>query len=148
MYIEQIDLTPTELAAFDATNFDEELAMTEDEWIKVLATGIVKIWVARDDSTSDCEIVGICVLKTAKDINLWYCFSIAVAKQYRGQGMAKKLYRAAIENEIPFGKIQAHCEIDNIASIHLHQALGFKSTQYVNDFYGEYNDAILWERER
>ena len=144
MNIQYENLTPTELADFDKLNFESD-TMDVDEWTKVLANGIVSIFTSR---TEQKELAAVCVLKASKGVPLWYCFSIAVLPKYRGMRLGTRLYREAINNIISFGKIQAHCRVDNLESIHLHETLGFKPIQYVNDFYADYEDAILWERDR
>jgi ribosomal protein S18 acetylase RimI-like enzyme len=138
-------LTPTELAEFDVLNFESSHRMDVDEWIKVLKNGIVVMTTAR---TEDNELAAVCVLKASAGIPLWYCFSIAVLPKYRGMRLGSRVYKKCIIQNCHMGKIQAHCAIDNMESIHLHLALGFRAIQYVNDFYGDYEDAILWERER
>jgi ribosomal protein S18 acetylase RimI-like enzyme len=71
-----------------------------------------------------------------------------VSEKYRKMGLATRLFNEAIKAEIATGFINSHCHIDNAASIGFHKSLGFKPVQYVNDFYGDFEDAILWERAR
>lgn len=143
LQIEQ--LTAKTLAEFDSLTFKESHAMNEEDWQHVLDTGIVVIWTARLD---EGELAAVCVLKASKGVSLWYCYSIAVDPKYRGMRLGSRIYRKAIENTVSDGKIQAHCAVDNLESIHLHTAVGFKPIQYVPDFYDDYEDGILWERNR
>jgi ribosomal protein S18 acetylase RimI-like enzyme len=89
------------------------------------------------------------VLKTASvDVGLWYFYSVAVSEKYRKMRLGTRLFNEAIKNELVVGLINSHCHIDNEASIAFHKSLGFKAVQYVPDFYGDYEDAIMWERSR
>jgi ribosomal protein S18 acetylase RimI-like enzyme len=93
--------------------------------------------------------VAILFLKSPSvDCGLWYFYSVAVSEKYRKMGLATRLFNEAIKAEIATGFINSHCHIDNAASIGFHKSLGFKPVQYVNDFYGDFEDAILWERAR
>jgi ribosomal protein S18 acetylase RimI-like enzyme len=136
-------LEPSILAAFDLANFDESHRMDEEEWRQMLSNGYVATYVARVKE----EIAGILVLKTSSiSTGLWYFYSVAVAEQFRRHRIAENLYATATEYEKVSGKINSHCHVDNAASIGLHKALGFKASQYVPDFYGDYEDAIMWEQ--
>ena len=135
-------LEPSILAAFDLANFDESHRMDEEEWRQMLSNGYVAVYVARVKE----EIAGISVLKTSSaSTGMWYFYSVAVAEQFRRHHIAENLYAIATENEKVSGKINSHCHVDNTASIALHKALGFKPFQYAPDFYGDYEDAIMWE---
>lgn len=134
------------LAAFDLINFDESHRMDEGEWKQVLGSGYVAIYTARDEQN---DIVAILALKTSSvDTGCWYLFSVAVAAKYRKMKLASRLFNKAIMDEISVGVISSHCHIDNVASIGFHKSLGFTSVQYVNDFYGDFKDAIMWARSR
>ena len=146
MRIEKEQLDAETLAAFDFANFDENHRMDEEEWKSMLGSGYVAIYTAR---TEEDELAGILVLKTASvNVGLWYFYSVAVSEQYRKMGLATRLFKEAIGAEIATGNIQSHCHIDNTESIGFHKSLGFKPIQYTNDFYGDYEDAIMWERAR
>lgn len=145
MKIQKEKLEAKLLAAFDLSNFDESHRMDEEEWTQMLATGYVAMYTAREGD----ELAAILVLKRPSiEVGVWYFYSVAVAENHRKKGLATKLFREAIQAEIPFGFINSHCHIDNEASIGFHKSLGFVPVQYVNDFYGDFEDAILWRRAR
>jgi ribosomal protein S18 acetylase RimI-like enzyme len=146
MKIEKRQLDAKTLAEFDLANFDENHQMDEGEWTLMLGTGRVVTYIARDEQE---EVAAILVLKApAVEIGVWYFYSVAVSEKSRRSGIATKLFREAIKAEISFGFINSHCHIDNTASIGFHKSLGFVPVQYVNDFYGDFEDAILWKRAR
>ncbi len=146
MKIQKEQLEPTLLAQFDLANFDDSHRMDEDEWSHMLATGYVATYTARND---DDELAAILVLKTSSvDTGRWYFYSVAVEEKFRKLHLATRIFNEAIRAEIAVGIINSHCHIDNAASIGFHKSLGFKAIQYVNDFYGDFEDAILWERAR
>jgi ribosomal protein S18 acetylase RimI-like enzyme len=137
---------PEILAQFDIENFEENHRLSKDEWVKMLGIGYVAIYTARNE---DNELAAVLALKTSSvNTGRWYFYSIAVSEKYRKMKLATRLFTEAIEAEISFGSINSHCHIDNVASIGFHTALGFAPIQYVNDFYGDYEDAIMWERRR
>jgi ribosomal protein S18 acetylase RimI-like enzyme len=134
------------LANFDLDNFDDNHRMDSEEWGSVLDNGYVAIYTARNESD---EIASILVMKRPSvEIGVWYFYSVAVAEKYRKMGLATRMFNEAIKNEISFGFINSHCHIDNEASIGFHKSLGFVPQQYVNDFYGDFEDAISWKRAR
>lgn len=146
MKIQKETVGPEILAAFDLDNFDELHRMDADEWGQVLSGGSVAIYTATDN---DGTIAAILVIKRPiVEIGVWYLYSVAVADGHRKAGIATKLFYEAIQAEIPFGFINSHCSIDNLPSIRFHKSLGFVPVQYVNDFYGDFKDAILWRRAR
>jgi ribosomal protein S18 acetylase RimI-like enzyme len=146
MKINKEQLKAKVLARFDLENFEENHRMDEEEWTHSLSSGYCAIYTARNE---DNEIVAILFLKSPSvDCGLWYFYSVAVSEKYRKMGLATRLFNEAIKAEIATGFINSHCHIDNAASIGFHKSLGFKPVQYVNDFYGDFEDAILWERAR
>ena len=145
MRIQKECLTPADLEQFDAENFKPDLAMNLEEWAEVFSSGVVEVWTARDEQD---KIAAVCVLKSVINVSIVYCFSIAVGEKYRNLGLGRQLYNAAIIDLAPGTRIQAHCELDNAASIQLHKSVGFEAIQYINDFYGDYKDAILWQKVR
>jgi ribosomal protein S18 acetylase RimI-like enzyme len=146
MKIQKEIIDAATLAAFDLENFDENHRMDEGEWTLMLGTGRVCIYTARDEQEG---IAAILALKApAIEVGLWYFYSVAVSEKYRRMNLGTRLFHEAIDSEIATGKINSHCHVDNEASIGFHKSLGFHAVQYVPDFYGDYEDAIMWERMR
>lgn len=144
MEIQKETISAAELAAFDFENFDEHHRSDEEEWKAILSNGYVPIYTAR---TEQGEIAAILVLKTSKVQRLrWYFYSVAVAEKYRKMRLATRIFNHAVSAEPVIGRINSHCHIDNQASINLHLSLGFNVVQYVPDFYGDFEDAFLWEK--
>jgi ribosomal protein S18 acetylase RimI-like enzyme len=142
MQFQKEQLDAATLAAFDFDNFDEHHRCDEVEWEAIFSNGHVPIYTARDENGI---VAAIAVFKTSKHHKTrWYFYSIAVAENYRRQGLAKDLFYHVLGAEPILGKLNSHCHIDNEASIALHRALGFNIIQYVPDFYGDFEDAFLW----
>lgn len=136
-------LSAAVLAAFDAANFNEKLAIDEDGWSSILNSGHVGVFTARDEKN---ELVAVLVLKTSSvPTGRWYFYTVGVAEKYRKMNLASRLFHEAVRSEQVAGIINSHTHIDNIASIQLHKSLGFRPIQYVTDFYDDFEDAILWE---
>jgi ribosomal protein S18 acetylase RimI-like enzyme len=146
MKIQKETIDAATLAAFDFQNFDEIHRMDEGEWKQMLSNGYVAQYVARDEEQN---VAGILILKTASvNCGMWYFYSVAIDQKYRRMNLGTRMFHEAIGAEIPTGKINSHCHVDNEASISFHESLGFHAVQYVPDFYGDYEDAIMWERVR
>jgi ribosomal protein S18 acetylase RimI-like enzyme len=146
MKIIKVDIDPVVLAQFDLDNFPEDIRMDEDEWKAATSNGYCAVYFAQNEQN---EVAGVMVLKTSTiDTGMWYFYSVAVADKYRRMGLAKRLFHEAVKAEIATGIINSHCHVDNESSIALHKSLGFKAIQYVPDFYGDCEDAILWSRPR
>jgi ribosomal protein S18 acetylase RimI-like enzyme len=134
------------LAEFDLANFPENHRMDEGEWEKMLSTGYIATYTAK---TEKGEVAAILVLKSSSvDYQRWYFYSVSVDARYRKMRLATRIFNEAIREEIVVGVINSHCHIDNEASIRFHKSVGFNPVQYVPDFYGDYEDAIMWERQR
>ena len=146
MKIQKEVLIDVLLAYFDDVNFDEHHKMDEEEWRQMLSNGYVAIYTARDEQN---DLAAVLVLKSSSvNTGMWYFYSVAVNEQYRKMGLGTRLFEIATESEISTGIINSHCHVDNVVSINFHQSLGFKVVQYVPDFYGDFQDAIMWERRR
>lgn len=146
MKIVKVDVDPVILARFDLENFEEDVRMDEDEWRTATSNGYCAVYFAQNEQN---ELAGVLVLKTSTvDTGAWYFYSVAVIDKYRRMGLASRLFHEAIGAEIASGIINSHCHVDNESSVALHKSLGFKAIQYVPDFYGDCEDAILWSRPR
>jgi ribosomal protein S18 acetylase RimI-like enzyme len=127
------------LAEFDALCFDAE-GLSEEGWEKVLESNAYAC-----KAVEGGKIVGVAVAKYSAGIA--YLYSSAVLPEFRGQGIGIWLVRDRMNFVETFAsKVQAHTRIDNFASQRMLKKCGFLAIQYVTDFYGELEDAILWER--
>lgn len=146
MNISKEAIEPSVLAQFDLDNFDEEVRMDEEAWKQAIANGYCAVYVARNEQE---EIAAVLVLKTSTvNTGSWYFYSVAVAEKYRKMGLSTRMFNEAIRGEVAYGFINSHCHVGNDASIALHKSLSFTAIEYVPDFYGACEDAILWRRQR
>lgn len=127
------------LADFDKKCFAQD-GMTEEEWAKVIANNAYVCCAIEQPG-----IVGVAVAKYAAGIA--YLYSSAVLPEYRGQNIGCWMVSDRIDYLSTFvSKVQAHTRIENFASQRMLKKCGFVPIQYVTDFYGDLEDAILWER--
>jgi ribosomal protein S18 acetylase RimI-like enzyme len=127
------------LAEFDALCFDAE-GMSEEEWAKVLESNAYAC-----KAVEGGKIVGVAVAKYAAGIA--YLYSSAVLPEFRGQNLGCWMVNDRLQFlETVASKVQAHTRIENFASQRMLKKCGFLAIQYVTDFYGDLEDAILWER--
>lgn len=133
---------PVLLAKLDAEVFGTE-AMDQDEWQLFFDQKpcFTVNWITVED-----KIIGAAVMTFSLKAGIAYLYSNAVLEEYRGKGFGKELINARINFlGMACAKIQAHTRVNNLASIKLLLNTGFESLQYVTDFYGDCEDAILWE---
>ena len=128
-----------ELSVFDHICFGTE-AMSSEEWSIALDANTREVREYRDG-----KVVGIAVIKWAAGIG--YLYSNAVLPDYRNQGIGTRLIRMRLDFVKNFClKVQAHTRINNEASQAILRKCGFVPIHYVPDFYGDCEDAVLWEK--
>ncbi len=75
------------------------------------------------------KIVGnTTISRNAADSRQWFVSNVAVAKPYRGRGIARQLMEAAIEyaKELRGKSVSLYVRRGNKAAVHLYQSMGFK----------------------
>lgn len=75
-------------------------------------------------------------------------YSLAVAKQMRGQGLAGKLMAAGEQASREDGRLYLRLEVsvDNIAAIKLYESLGFQKFGLYHDYYEDHCDALRYQK--
>ncbi len=136
----QHEVDAKDLAAFDEVCFGDE-GMSAEEWLQVLDEKSV---VFRHERNGNTVAIGV-----AKwDAGIGYLYSVATLPEFRKQGIAAKLTANRLEFLRGAGcvRVQAHTRIGNEASQAGLRKAGFVAIQYVTDFYGDFEDGILWEK--
>lgn len=75
-------------------------------------------------------------------------YSLAVASELRGQGIARMLMLAAEQAAVDDGRLYLRLEvgIDNFAAIRLYESLGFQSFGVHRDYYEDHKDALRLQK--
>jgi ribosomal protein S18 acetylase RimI-like enzyme len=75
-------------------------------------------------------------------------YSIAVAEQARGQGIARMLMVAGEKASRENGRLYLRLEVsvDNVAAIRLYEALGFQKFGLYHDYYEDHRDALRYQK--
>lgn len=75
-------------------------------------------------------------------------YSLAVAEQARGFGIARKLMTAGEQASREGGRLYLRLEVsvDNIAAIRLYESLGFQKFGLYQDYYEDHQDALRYQK--
>ncbi len=134
---------PKLLAELDKTCFEKD-KMTEREWEKFFKheKNFFLVW-AKDNETKALVGVALIIFGIA---GIAYLYSNAVLPSYRKKGIGTELLarRISFIKNIAT-KIQTHTRANNTESTRILKASGFIPIQYVIDFYGEFEDGVLFE---
>jgi ribosomal protein S18 acetylase RimI-like enzyme len=93
-------------------------------------------------------IVGYILIIYHPGTRLARIYSLAVAHQQRGSGIAKLLMAAGEQEAIEDGRLYLRLEvgIDNIAAINLYESLGFQKFGVYHDYYEDHKDALRYQK--
>lgn len=97
--------------------------------------------------TDEKKIVGgiVCSLRIHRERRMRaYIAMLAVAEEYRGQGIARKLINTAVDALRTKGadEVTLETEVDNVAALNLYERLGFLRTRRMNRYYLNAKDAF------
>lgn len=94
------------------------------------------------------RIVGYILIIYHPGTRLARIYSLAVAHQQRGSGIAKLLMAAGEQEAIEDGRLYLRLEvgIDNIAAINLYESLGFQKFGVYHDYYEDHKDALRYQK--
>lgn len=94
------------------------------------------------------KIVGYILIIYHPGTRLARIYSLAVAHQQRGAGIAKLLMAAGEQEAIEDGRLYLRLEvgIDNSAAINLYEALGFQKFGVYHDYYEDHKDALRYQK--
>ena len=76
-------------------------------------------------------------MRNPKDVTQWFIGDVHVKKEYRGQGIASRMYQKTIDTVQEFEAAEciiASVHPDNIRSVGLHKKMGFKNTGHICRF--------------
>ena len=103
-------------------------------------------WFERENAVKWFETIvyeGCCVIgylrcmRNPKDDTQWFIGDVHVRKEYRGKGIASRMYEKTIDTVMEFEaaeNIIASVHPKNINSVGLHKKMGFKNTRHVCRF--------------
>ena len=132
---------PIFLTELDTECFDTE-KMTLEEWEKFFSThsnNFISYY------TEDTKVIGASII-TFSPNNIAYLYSIAVLPQYRKLNIGEGLLGSAIAYvQQSVYTIQAHTRVENVPMIQLLRKYQFKPAAYIPDYFGDFEDGILWE---
>lgn len=97
--------------------------------------------------TDEAEIAGYTLALTRRrDAKL---YSIGIAHDYRGQGIAGMLMKATLETleQKDFKRIMLEVRCDNLEALALYKRFGFVVIKQLNAFYRDGCDAYLMEQQ-
>lgn len=131
-----------ELDKIDRECFNEDVRMDATEWAAVFDSQCRVFYVLNESN----KVVGAAVIKMTT-FGLAYLYSTAVLPNYRKQGVGESLllHRLNFLRSQGFRRVQAHTRVDNEIGGGLLEKFGFIPTEYVPDFYGDFQDGILWQ---
>lgn len=94
------------------------------------------------------QIVGYILIIYHPGTRLARIYSLAVAPQQRGHGIAKTLMTAGEQAARDDGRLYLRLEvsIDNIPAITLYEALGYKQFGLYRDYYQDHKDALRYQK--
>lgn len=130
------------LAGIDKQCFLPKDTLSTDEWNRFLMMTHHCVVTLHDPM---CGIVGAAVATSAAGIG--YLYSNAVLRGHRRQGYGKELLNQRLNwlsRECSI--VQAHTRVGNVPAHETLKSVGFAAKQYVPDFYGDFEDGILWEK--
>jgi ribosomal-protein-alanine acetyltransferase len=94
------------------------------------------------------QLVGYCLILFHRGTRLARLYSIAVAPDYRGAGIAKSLMRQGELKAQQHGAFYYRLEVNtqNHAAIRLYLELGFKEFALIKDYYQDHSDALRMQK--
>jgi ribosomal protein S18 acetylase RimI-like enzyme len=95
-------------------------------------------------AAADGDVVGTLAYRTD-----WFACTfvtlVTVREDQRRRGVARALYRA-VEGRSPGPRLFSSTEETNVAAIHLHRALGFVMSGYVDNLPQGYRELLFYKR--
>lgn len=132
-----------ELVALENSSFDTDR----------LSRRSFKHWITTDHrallvAEIGSSIVGYILIIYHPGTRLARIYSIAVASQLRGMGIAKILMTSGEEAANEDGRLYLRLEVsvDNIAAIKLYESLGFQKFGVYRDYYQNHKDALRYQK--
>jgi ribosomal protein S18 acetylase RimI-like enzyme len=144
MHIRSATLADIEpLVELEKLSFDHD-RISRRQFRHLLKHGNAALLIAEDEKIP----VGSLVLLFSRGTAMARLYSIAVAPQARGRGVARKLVEQAEteawRNERPWLRLEIRK--DNHASIRLFESLGYRRFDSVTDYYADHMDAWRYEK--
>jgi ribosomal protein S18 acetylase RimI-like enzyme len=131
------------LVALEKLSFDND-RISRRQFRHLLKHGNAALLIAEDDKS----LTGSLVLLFSRGTAMARLYSIAVAPQARGRGVARALIEQAEteawRNERPWVRLEIRK--DNQASINLFESMGYRRFDSVTDYYDDHMDAWRYEK--
>jgi ribosomal protein S18 acetylase RimI-like enzyme len=99
--------------------------------------------------TGDGQLHGYIMLLFNAGTSLARLYSIAVGPGFRGQGVGRRLEQAAEKAALAKDCVSMRLEVrrDNISSIRLYEAIGYRQIGVIEDYYEDHMDALRYEKQ-
>ena len=100
------------------------------------------------DPTREVKLYGYALVLFHRGTSLSRLYSIAVAKDARGQRLGVRLLEAAEAEAVARGAVYLRLEVraDNATAIQLYETRGYVQLERVEGYYGEHGDALRFEK--
>ena len=131
------------LVALENRCFDDD-RISRRQFRHLLTRGHAALFVASDDGV----LIGSLVVLFSRGTATARLYSIAIAPEARGRGIAKKLVERAEQEAWANERVWMRLEIrkDNDASIGLFESLGYRRFGSHIDYYADHMDAWRYEK--
>jgi len=95
------------------------------------------------------RVAGYAIVLLHGNTSLARLYSLAVAPEWRGRGLAQQLLAAAEAGAAEQGCVELRLEVreDNAGAIALYQRLGYRRFGYVSDYYEDHQPALRMEKQ-
>lgn len=144
-----INIRPVDIADLDALVTMENQCFETDR----LSRRSFKHWIATEHraflvAESNRRLAGYILTLYHPGTRLGRIYSLAVAADRRGQGIARMLMQAAEQAAIEEGRLYLRLEVgvDNDAAIGLYESLGFQRFGLHRDYYEDHKDALRLQK--
>lgn len=144
-----INIRPVDIADLDALVTLENLCFETDR----LSRRSFKHWISTEQraflvAEADGRLAGYVLSIYHPGTRLGRIYSLAVASERRGQGIARMLMQAAEQAASEDGRLYLRLEVsvDNYAAIGLYESLGFQRFGLLRDYYEDHKDALRLQK--
>lgn len=143
---QQITLSPASLWDLSAIRAIERVAFPQDAWpllemVGVLTFPSVERWKAEDGA----RLAGFVAADIRKSQNLAWIVTIAVAPDYRRQGLGNRLLEK-VEGLVGMKTMRLSVRANNRAAIQLYQRRGYEQIDVWPKYYSGKEDAVVMEK--
>lgn len=123
----RLDALKNDSAAF-GSSFEEKVNQSDEEWKNVLQKPASHIFIAEEGGNL-CGMAAAYQEEGGKVCHVAYIWGVYVKKEYRGQGISKKIMQALLEELQKNGEIaKANLNVNTaqLPAVELYKSLGFQ----------------------